>query len=267
MSETERNWDIHWKWGWFQNTGWDPPRFRDGYAGKSCRYYDVILKRFDCHSILDCTCGCGPKAIVLTEMEYDVTGTDISGFAIEKARELSKRLGHDISYFRSSWKDLRSNVNGEFDCILNDALAWAETRDDLRSSISEFGRLLNPGGIVLWAGPDEWNGRGPENRERMHKQWESSIQPFAVNGPFEQDGIRMIHIVTRKLEYDFVDVTNLYVVEQNEQLQLESDRLQELFRWTWEHFEQAFAEEGFSELHSHRVMLDGRERILNVAVK
>jgi SAM-dependent methyltransferase len=200
-------------------------------------------------------------------MNYDVTGTDISGFAIDKAKELSQRLGLEIVYHQSSWANLSSRVKRQFDCILNDALAWAETLDELSSSVAEFGRLLRPCGIVLWAGPDEWNGRGSDNRERMHKHHESTIRPFSIDGPFEHDGVRMIRVVTKKLEHDFVDVTNLYIIEENGQLHLEHDKLPELFRWTWKHFDTAFKEAGFSELHSHRVTLDAKERILNVAVK
>jgi SAM-dependent methyltransferase len=200
-------------------------------------------------------------------MKYDVAGADISGVAIEKARELTQRLGYEIAYHQSSWVNLSSRVNREFDCILNDALTWAETEDEVSLSIAEFGRLLRPGGIVLWAGPDEWNGRGSGNRERMHERLEGTILPFSIEGPFEHDGVRMIRVVTRKLEHDFVDVTNLYIIEENGQLYLEHDRLPEPFRWTWEHFEKAFKDAGFSELHSHRVTLDAKERILNVAVK
>lgn len=267
MTETQRNWDIHWKWDWFKNWGWEQPRFRYGYAGKSCRYYDVVLKRFDCHTVLDCTCGCGPKAIVLTEMNYRVTGTDISGFAVDKARELSKRLGHHIPYYRSSWRDLSSHLDEKFDCVLNDALPWTERESDLLLSVAEFGKLLEPGGIVLWAGPDEWNGRGLRNRERVYEELASSIEPYSVDGPFEHDGVRMIQVVIRRLERDFVDVVNLYLIEESGRLRLEHDSLPQLFRWTWEDFAAAFKQAGFSDLRSHRVTLDGEERILNVAVK
>ena len=34
----EENWATHWKWEWLKTGGYDPPRFRERYAGRSCRF-------------------------------------------------------------------------------------------------------------------------------------------------------------------------------------------------------------------------------------
>lgn len=48
---------------------------------------------------------------------------------------------------------------------------------------------------------------------------------------------------------------------------LESDCLREHFRCSWEDLEDAFAKSRFSALRSHRIVVDGKERILNAAVR
>ena len=267
MNTVEQNWDTHWKWEWFKNNGWDPPRFRDGYAGKSCKHYDQLLRKFGCRSVLDCSCGCGPKTIILAEMGYEVAGSDISSFAIEKANELSNRLGRALPFYRASWEELAGAIDRRFDCVLNDALAWTPTREELLAAARQVAEVLRDGGIVMFAAADEWNGRDPGNRERMHQAIAPTLKPYALEGPFTKDGIRMIQVIERRLDYDCVDVTNLYVVEECGSLRIEHDHLPELFRWTWEVFEEVFRSAGFRELHSHKTSVDGQERITNVAVK
>jgi len=39
------------------------------------------------------------------------------------------------------------------------------------------------------------------------------------------------------------------------------------WKWQWEHFQSSFARAGFSDLRSHRIEVDGKERIMNVAVR
>jgi hypothetical protein len=102
---------------------------------------------------------------------------------------------------------------------------------------------------------------------RLDGRWLLQLVPYSLQGPFQRDSTRMLQVVARRLETDHVEATNLYVVEDQSKATLEHDCLQEFFRWSWDDFTDIFTTARFSCLHSHRVTVDGKERILNVAVK
>ena len=258
-------WAVHWKWEWFKTGGYDPPRFRRGYAGRSCRFLAELLMKHGCDSVLDCSCGCGPKTIVLSEMGYDVMGTDFCGFAVEKARALSRRLGLDIPFVEASWQELSAKLDRTFDCVVNDALAWEPSRAGLEAAAAELAGVLEPGGIVVFQAAVE--GSGPESRERCYAQAEESIERFTVRGPFQRGRTRMIQVTVRRLLADGIEVTDLYVVEERGKVSLEHATLAELFRWSWDDLVAAFAAAGFADLHSETAVAGGEERVLNVAVR
>jgi len=261
----EENWATHWRWEWLKTGGYDPPRFREGYAGRSCRFAAELLRAYGCTSVLDCSCGCGPRSVVLAEMGYEVVGSDFCGFAVERARALSLRLGLDIPFVHASWQELSSRIGRTFDCIVNDAVAWEPSREGLHAAAAEFAALLEPGGIVIFSGAPE--GHGPESRQRCYAEAREGMERLAVAGPFERGDRRLIVVTIRELLPDAVEVTRLYIVEEGGELTVERSTIPELFRWCWDDFQAAFADVGFSDLHSQTVAIGGEERVHNVAVK
>ena len=261
----EENWHTHWKWEWFKTNGYAPPTFRDGYAGLSCRAIAELLSQHGCDSVLDCSCGCGPKTILLAEMGYEVMGSDFCGFAIEKAQQLARRMGFDIPFVEAAWQELSEHTDRRFDCVLNDALAWEPSREGLDAAAAEFAKVLEPGGIVLFQGAPE--GSGPENCQHCYEEAERTLERFALAGPFRRGRVRMIQLTVRDLQPDGIDETNLYAVEEWGTLHLEQETIPQLFRWTWEDFEAAFSAAGFDDLHSQAVSIDDEERTFNVAVR
>lgn len=261
----EEHWATHWKWEWLKTNGYDPPRFRQGYAGRSCRVIAELLTKYGCRSVLDCSCGCGPKTIVLAEMGYEVMGSDFCGFAVEKARELARRLGHEIPFVHASWQELSSRIDRTFDGIVNDALAWEPSRDGLHAATAEFARLLGPGGIVLFSGAPE--GSGPDSPQRCYERARESLERFTVEGPFERGDTRLTLVTVRDLQHDAVEVSRLYLVEERGTLSFERSTLPELFRWTWDDFRAAFDAAGFADLHSEAVTVGDEERVHNIAVR
>ena len=261
----EENWRVHWGWEWSKTNGYDPPLFRQGDAGKSCRFYAELLAQHGCDSVLDSSCGCGAKTIVLAEMGYDVTGSDLCGFAVEKAGVLARRLGLDVPFVQASWQELSSRIGQKFDCVLNDALAWELSREGLDAAAAEFAKVLEPGGIFVFQGAPE--GSGPENCQRCYKEAERTLERFALAGPFRRGRVRMIQVTARDLQPDGIDETNLYIVEERNKLHMEQETIAHLFRWSWDDFKAVFEAAGFAGLHSQTVAVDDEERVFNIAVK
>ncbi|MEK6613030.1 MAG: class I SAM-dependent methyltransferase [Gemmatimonadota bacterium] len=104
--------------------------------------------------VLDCACGQGRHAHLLSEAGLDVDGVDFSGPLLDKAR--SRGTGRTLRYRRTDMRRLPAAWTGRFDAVLNLFTSFgffADPRDDARV-LREFARVLKPGGLLLWHGGD-----------------------------------------------------------------------------------------------------------------
>lgn len=102
--------------------------------------------------ILDVPCGQGRHAHLLAEAGFNVDGLDYSKdlLAVAGARGTGPRL----RYTRGDMRKLPSRWSGRFDAVANLFTSFGffdSPRDDLRV-LSEFARVLKPGGILVWHG-------------------------------------------------------------------------------------------------------------------
>ena len=102
--------------------------------------------------ILDVPCGQGRHAHLLAEAGFNVDGLDYSKdlLAVAGARGTGLRL----RYTRGDMRKLPSRWSGRFDAVANLFTSFGffdSPRDDLRV-LSEFARVLKPGGILVWHG-------------------------------------------------------------------------------------------------------------------
>ena len=100
--------------------------------------------------VLDCSCGIGTQAIGLARLGYRVLGTDISEPSLDRARAEAVRLGADVSFALSDFRNLRQ-VKGEFDVVIScdNAIPHLLTEDDLARALRAMRSKLRPGGLLL----------------------------------------------------------------------------------------------------------------------
>lgn len=72
-------------------------------------------------TVLDVPCGIGRHAVPLAERGLDVTGVDLSGDYVERARERAAAADVDVTLLQGDMRDLDAIVDGAFDLLLN---AW-----------------------------------------------------------------------------------------------------------------------------------------------
>ncbi len=109
------------------------------------------------HTALDVGCGTGDYTIELATMGFQITGIDISSYAINTAKEKCEKLGITNACFQQT--DIMSiNSNQKYDFILlSEVLEHCE--DDL-SIFKNLTQILNPGGYLLCSvpfDPDLWS--------------------------------------------------------------------------------------------------------------
>jgi len=101
---------------------------------------------------LDGPCGQGRHAHLLAEAGMDVDGLDYSEHLLGIAR--TRGTGPRLRYTRGDMRKLPGRWSGRFDAVVNLFTSFgffATAADDARV-ISEFARVLAPGGVLVWHG-------------------------------------------------------------------------------------------------------------------
>ena len=102
--------------------------------------------------ILDVPCGQGRHAHLLAEAGYNVEGVDYSTHLLDIARK--RGVGPNLHYTLGDMRTLPPKWRGKFDAVVNLFTSFgffAHPREDARV-ISEFARVLKPGGVLVWHG-------------------------------------------------------------------------------------------------------------------
>jgi SAM-dependent methyltransferase len=102
--------------------------------------------------VLDVPCGQGRHSHLLAEAGFRVDGLDFSSTLLAKAR--ARGTGPRLAYHRGDMRQLPAEWTNCFDAVLNLFTSFGffvDPADDQRV-IREFGRVLAPGGRLVWHG-------------------------------------------------------------------------------------------------------------------
>ncbi|MCX6164916.1 MAG: methyltransferase domain-containing protein [Ignavibacteriae bacterium] len=122
-------------------------------ASKVISMRKELLKKFLTPKIktaVDLGCGTGSDSISLGLNDLDVTGFDISGKMIEKAKINSKKYNLDLRFFKHSLDKIPSKFNDKFDFAisLGNSLALVE-ENKIKKSAERIFKILNHNGIFV----------------------------------------------------------------------------------------------------------------------
>jgi glycine/sarcosine N-methyltransferase len=101
--------------------------------------------------ILDCACGIGTQALGLAGRGHQVTGCDLSGAAVARARREAAQRGLQLQLFEADMLDLTQIPGGPFDAVvcLDNSLPHLDDDEDLLQAAGQILRQLTGGGILL----------------------------------------------------------------------------------------------------------------------
>lgn len=117
--------------------------------------------------ILDVPCGQGRHSHLLAEAGFLVDGVDLSPQLLARARE--RGTGPTLRYHERDMRRLPPSWSRRFDAVLNLFTSFgffADPADD-RVVLSEFARVLRPGGVLVWHGGD----RDGVMARFLHRDW------------------------------------------------------------------------------------------------
>lgn len=105
---------------------------------------------------LDYGCGVGRLSRALAPRFDHVIAVDISQSMVDEARENTQELGN-VDVIRGSGRDLREVPDATVDLIYSNIALQHSPADMQRSVIREMGRVIAPGGIVVFQTPSHPN--------------------------------------------------------------------------------------------------------------
>ena len=118
------------------------------------RQLDTLFRRYAqnaVETVLDCTCGIGTQSIGLGLLGYRVTGTDISGKSVARARREAARFNLDMEFLRADLRCLGQTVSQTFDAVIScdNSLPALLTKEDVRAALDQMARRVVPSGLCL----------------------------------------------------------------------------------------------------------------------
>ena len=102
-------------------------------------------------SILDVACGVGTQSLGLASLGYDVTASDLSARAVERAREEAAARKLRIDFSVADMREAHSHHRRQFDLVIacDNSVPHLLTDDDLLEAFRQFYQCARPGGGCL----------------------------------------------------------------------------------------------------------------------
>jgi ubiquinone/menaquinone biosynthesis C-methylase UbiE len=119
--------------------------------------------------VLDAACGLGYGSYALAELSKasEITGVDGSDYGVDYARENFSPLSPKLDFFAGYLPEcLAKYPDGHFDVIAS--FETLEHVEDPEALLTEFHRLLSPGGRIIVSVPNDWSDETGEDPNPFH---------------------------------------------------------------------------------------------------
>lgn len=123
----------------------------DDYLGSERDFFEKLFIKHDVKTVLDCACGTGQHLYMLSEMGFDVSGSDYSEAMLDVADENLKKHDKTIPLCQSDFRYLEKKHTETFDAIvcLTTALPHLHTNKDLITALKSMKNRLNQNGLLV----------------------------------------------------------------------------------------------------------------------
>lgn len=164
--------------------------FKD-YKKEATRVLEIVSehKKTDGKRLLEVACGTGKHLLYLKEY-FDCTGIDVNSEMIKIARERLK----DVKFYTADM--VRFRMKDTFDVItcLFSSIGYVQTYENLRKTLHNFSRHLNPGGVLIlepWLTPEDF--KPGKSHLRVYEEEELKIVRLTHTGKEDDTSILEMH--------------------------------------------------------------------------
>jgi glycine/sarcosine N-methyltransferase len=101
--------------------------------------------------VLDCACGIGTQALGLAKLGFRITGSDVSGGAVQRARSEAAMRRLDIPFYVADMRNLDELPAGGFDAVIcmDNALPHLLSETDIAQALGQIRAKLRTGGAFI----------------------------------------------------------------------------------------------------------------------
>jgi SAM-dependent methyltransferase len=102
-------------------------------------------------SVLDAACGIGTQSLGLARLGYEVTASDISPVAVDRARSEAAERGLSIDFSVADLRSLADQFGRTFDAVIacDNSLPHLLTDEEILTAFEQMLRCTAPGGVCL----------------------------------------------------------------------------------------------------------------------
>ncbi len=102
-------------------------------------------------SVLDTSCGIGTQSIGLAQLGYEVTASDLSPSAVERAQREASQRGFSIRCSVADMRGVHAHHRRLFDVVIacDNSIPHLLSDADIFKAFEDFHRCLAPGGLCL----------------------------------------------------------------------------------------------------------------------
>lgn len=116
------------------------------------RYIEEILARFNCRAevVVDLACGTGNTTLPFARRGYKVTGVDLAGSMLAKARSKAEREGLAAEFLQQDMCDLKLPELADLVTCYHDGINYITKKEDLIRVFHSVSSYLKPGGLFIF---------------------------------------------------------------------------------------------------------------------
>lgn len=171
---------------------------------RQARMLDAVIREkygADYRTVLDAACGIGTQSLGLAQLGYQVSGSDLSPEAVNRARQEAADRGLEIPFSVADMRDLQKGHKPPFDLVIacDNALPHLLSDSEILDAFREFHACTRPGGGCLVS-------------VRDYDAEERGQQTSKVYGSREEDGVRYLIFQVWDWRGDLYDLS-LYFIE------------------------------------------------------
>ena len=176
--------------------------------GRQSRALDGIIRSTggpQPHSVLDASCGIGTQSIGLAQLGYEVTASDVSPSAVERAQREASQRGLSIRCSVADMRGVHAHHRRLFDVVIacDNSIPHLLSNADILAAFEEFHRCLAPGGLCLISVRDY---------ATVDMNAQVQVHPYGVR---QVGGTRYVLLQVWELHAPLYDTT-FYVIEHRE---------------------------------------------------